>query len=143
MTPAPPSNLELQVLSVLWRNGPSTARSVREALPDGKKRAYTTVLSVLQVMEKKGLATHESEGTTHVYRPAVTRRQVLGPLVRNLVSNVFGGNPSAVVQFLLRDTDVSEEELGEIRRVIEEYEDNEGAVGDESEKRSGNKRGAK
>ena len=50
-----PSDLEMQVLSVLWERGPSTAREVLEAMPDGKKRAYTSVLSVMQVMEKKGL----------------------------------------------------------------------------------------
>ena len=54
-SPQRPSDLELQVLAVLWRRGPSTAREVMEALPDGKHRAYTTVLSVMQVMEKKEL----------------------------------------------------------------------------------------
>ena len=49
-----PSDLELQILSFLWEKGPSTAREVLEAIPDGKKRAYTSILSVMQVMEKKG-----------------------------------------------------------------------------------------
>ena len=72
-----PSRLELQVLSVLWERGRATVREVQEALPDGKTRAYTTVLTVLQVMEKKGLLTHISQGNTHVYQPTTTQRQTL------------------------------------------------------------------
>jgi predicted transcriptional regulator len=119
-----PSNLELQVLSVLWERGPSSARDVLETMPDGKKRAYTTVLSVMQVMEKKGLLTHTSNGNVHVYRPTVTRRQTLGPLLKGLVTNVFGGSVSSVMQHLLRNANVDEAELAEIRRLLDEQDSN-------------------
>ena len=66
-----PSELESQVLAVLWERGPSVVRDVQEALPDGKQRAYTTVLTTLQVMEKKGFVAHTREGLAHVYRPLV------------------------------------------------------------------------
>ncbi len=118
---AKPSELELQVLAVLWERGPSTAREVLAAMPDGKERAYTTILTVMQVMEKKGLLSHTRQGIAHVYRPAVSRRQVLRPLLRGLVQRVFGGSPSAVVQHLLDETAVSPEELDRIRRLIEEH----------------------
>jgi predicted transcriptional regulator len=122
---AKPSELELQVLSVLWRSGPSTARQVLEALPDGKARAYTTALTVMQVMEKKGLLTHtrdESSGMAHVYRPAVTKRQVLRPMLRALVERVFGGSTSAAVQQLLDETDVTAEDFAEIREMLRQRE---------------------
>jgi predicted transcriptional regulator len=99
-----------------------TARQVLEALPDGKQRAYTTVLSVMQVMEKKGLLTRKVDDVTHIWRPAVTRRQVTGPLLKGLVRNVFGGRPSQALQQLLRDPSVDEEELAEIRRMIADHE---------------------
>ena len=57
-----PSELELQVLSVLWDRGPLPVRAIRELLPDGKDRAYTTVLTLLQILEKKGLVGHTSQG---------------------------------------------------------------------------------
>ena len=117
-----PSDLELQVLSVLWDKGPSTVREVLFAMPDGKQRAYTTALSVMQVMEKKGLLTHDVKGRTHVYRPTVTRRQTLRPMLRGLVKNVFGGSTATAVQHLLRETDVSGRELAEIRRLLREQE---------------------
>lgn len=122
MAVARPSELELQVLAVLWRRGPSTAREVQEAMPDGKPRAYTTVLSVMQTMEKKGLLKHTPQGRAHLYSARVTRAQVLGPLLRNLVSNVFGGSPSSALQHLLEETEVSPDELAEIRRTLDDYE---------------------
>ncbi len=119
---ARPSELELQVLAVLWREGGLTAREMSDQMPDGKRRAYTTVLSVLQVMEKKGLVKHRPEGRAHRYSAAVTKRQVLGPMLRQLVANVFGGSPSTAVQHLLAENTVSAEELDEIRALIAEHE---------------------
>lgn len=120
-----PSDLELQILGVLWELGPKTVRQVMEALPDRKKRAYTSVLSVMQVMEKKGLLKHEigTEGLAHVFRPKVSRRQVLGPMLRGLVTKVFGGDPTAAVQQLLTENDVDRESLDQIRQFLDELED--------------------
>lgn len=117
-----PSDLELQVLGVLWERGPSTVREVLSALPDGKDRAYTTVLSVMQVMERKKLLSHTRDGLTHVYRPRVQRRNILRPLVGDLVKNVFGGKPSSVLQLLLDGSKVDEEELEEIKALIDEHQ---------------------
>jgi BlaI family transcriptional regulator, penicillinase repressor len=117
-----PSDLELQVLSVLWDRGPSTARQLLEAMPDGKARAYTTVLTVMQVMEKKGLLTHTRDGVAHVYKPAVSKRQVLRPLLRGLVQRIFGGSTSAAVQQLLAETDVTEADVAHIRELLREHE---------------------
>lgn len=115
-----PSELELQVLAVLWEKGPSTAREVLEVLPDGKKRAYTTVLSVMQVMEKKGLLSHDMRGAANVYTPQVNRRQVLGPLLRSLVRNVFGGSTPEAMMHLIQENEVGPEELAEMRKILEE-----------------------
>lgn len=120
-----PSDLEMQVLSLLWRNGPSTVRQVLEAMPDGRPRAYTTILSVMQVMEKKGLLNHTRDGLANVYRPKVSRQKVLGPMLRGLVRNVFGGSTSAAMQHLLSETNVSEEELAEIRDMLDRAEEGE------------------
>ncbi len=116
-----PANLELQILSVLWEKGPSTVWDVLESMPDGKKRAYTSVLSVLQVMEKKGLLTHKKKGLVHVFSPKVKKKQVLKPIMQKLASNIFGGQPSQAMQFLLEETDVSDQEMEEIHKVIHEY----------------------
>lgn len=122
-TPSP-SDLELQILAVLWERGPSTVRQVNEALPDDKQRAYTSVLSVMQVMQKKGLlkVAAERQGLANVYQPAVTRRKVLGPVMRGMVRKVFGGSASAAVQHLLNENKVSADELAEIRDMLDTLE---------------------
>jgi BlaI family penicillinase repressor len=122
MSTRDPSKLEMQVLSVLWERGPSTVRDLLDALPDRKVRAYTTILTVMQVMEKKGLVSHTAQGNTHLYSATVSRAKVARPFLRGMVRNLFGGSPATVMQHLLADSDVSREELGEIKRLIEEHE---------------------
>lgn len=114
-----PSDLEMQILSVLWDRGASSAREVLEAMPDGKKRAYTSILSVMQVMEKKGLLKHTNRGVAHVYSPAVSKRRVIRPFMRKVLNEVFGGRPSAMMQALLTETAVSDAELAEIHKLLE------------------------
>ncbi len=115
-----PSDLELQILGVLWDAGPSSVREVLERMPDGKARAYTTILSCLQVMEKKGLVTHRREGQGYRYRPVVQKQRVLGSVVRELLRNVFGGRPSAALQYFIAAGDCSPEEIERLRRLIDE-----------------------
>ena len=115
-----PSDLEMQILSVLWSRGGSTAREVLEDMPDGKKRAYTSILSVMKVMEKKGLLKHTNRGVTHVYSPAVSRRKVIQPFMRKILNEVFAGRPSAMMQALLTETTVSDRELAEIHKLLEQ-----------------------
>ncbi len=114
-----PSDLEMQILSVLWENGASTAREVLAAMPDGKQRAYTSILSAMQVMEKKGLLKHTNRGVAHVYSPAVSKKKIIQPFMHKVVNEVFGGKPSAMMQALLTETPVSDDELAQIREMLE------------------------
>jgi BlaI family transcriptional regulator, penicillinase repressor len=117
-----PSKLEMQVLSVLWARGASTVRDVMAVMPDGKMRAYTTILSVIQVMEKKGLVSHTAEGNAHVYQARVSRQKVTGPLLRGLVRQIFGGSTASALQHLLAEEKVSRKELDEIKEIIAQHE---------------------
>jgi len=120
MNAVKPSDLEMQILSVLWDRGGSTAREVLEDMPDGKKRAYTSILSVMQVMEKKKLLKHTNRGVAHVYSPAVNRRKVIRPFMHKIVNEIFGGKPSAMMQALLTETAVSDDELARIHKLLEQ-----------------------
>ncbi len=134
---AKPSDLELQILCLLWREGPMTARKVLETMPDGKQRAYTSVLSVLQVMEKKGLIEHDrpETGLAYIFRPAVGRREVLGPLMRRMVQGVFGGDPATAVQQLLSETAVDHEQICEIRKLLDKLDSKKGRNPSSGDKR--------
>jgi len=116
-----PSELEMQILSVLWESGPLTVRKVLAHMPDRKKRAYTTILSVLQVMERKGYVVHTINGKTHVFRAKVKKHRVLGSFVSKLVNNVFGGSRTAAFQMLLNKK-VSKDELRQIKALIAQVE---------------------
>jgi BlaI family transcriptional regulator, penicillinase repressor len=117
-----PSELELTILALLWQHGPMTVRAVLEALPDRKQRAYTSVLSVMQVMEKKGFLKRTREGMTDIWRPAMRREKIMGPFLKKMVSQLFAGRPSAVLQQLLQGTTVDPEEIQSIKQLIREYE---------------------
>ena len=123
-----PSDLEMQILSVLWDRGASTAREMLEAMPDGKKRAYTSILSVMQVMEKKGLLKHRNRGVAHVYSPAVSKRKIIQPFMRKILNEVFAGRPSAMMQALLTETTVSDRELAKIHKLLQKANTEKGAT---------------
>ena len=115
-----PSELEMQVLGVLWERGPRTVRDVQAALSDGKDRAYTTVLTVLQVMERKGLVAHTRDGLANVYRPLVTQDETVRPVLKTLLNNIFAGDPARVVQALVDSAEVSPDDLKQMRRIIDQ-----------------------
>lgn len=119
-----PSEFELQILGVLWENGPRTVRQVMEHLTDGKKRAYTSVLSVMQVMHKKGLVKtqRKRDGLAHVYEPKVARDAVVSPMLKGLVDRVFGGRTSDVVQNLLDGDGIDQKEIDELRCMLDALE---------------------
>ncbi len=114
-----PSDLELQILSLLWDKGPLSARDILESMPDGKKRAYTTILSTMQVMEKKGIVSHSTQGVTHLFKPEITKKQVLKPFIKRVVSEFFSGNPSAVMETLLDDATVDQQELQKMKQLLD------------------------
>lgn len=119
-----PSELELQVLGLLWEHGPLTVREVLGRLSDGKERAYTTVLTILQLMEKKKLVRRRLKGRAHVYAARVTRAEVTGPLLSGLVRHVFGGNATAAMAQMLDASELNAAELQELRQLIDNHEKN-------------------
>ncbi len=116
-----PTPGELEVLKVLWERGPSTVREVMEVLNETRRRAYTSVMSLLGVMTEKGLLTREPKGRAYVYRAKVTREKTLGQMVDDLLGRAFEGSASTLVARLLDQSSPSPEELEEIRRTLEEY----------------------
>lgn len=118
-----PTKVELQILSVLWERGPLSVKAINGVMPDGKKRAYTTVLTLLQLMEKKGLVTHTGDGVRNIYRAKKSQKQILKPFMGELISNVFGGNPASAMQFLVDGQDVSPEDISDMRRMLDELEE--------------------
>jgi BlaI family transcriptional regulator, penicillinase repressor len=118
-----PSDLELKILQVLWREGPGTVREILEAIADGKKRAYTTILTMLQIMERKGFVARTREGVSDRWRPVLRERNAMGGFWKNLLKRFCAGRPSVAVQHLLAAEKVDTDELEEIERVIRQYKE--------------------
>jgi predicted transcriptional regulator len=115
-----PTDAELAILRVLWERGPSTVRQVHEVLICRERpTAYTTALKLLQIMTEKGLVRRDETDRTHIYAPRLTEEQTQRQLVRDLLERAFGGSAAKLVLQALNAKRASQEELGEIRKLIE------------------------
>jgi BlaI family penicillinase repressor len=117
-----PTDAELQILSVLWRNGPSTVRDVHEALAAVQDTGYTTVLKLMQIMAQKGFVERDETNRSHVYRAAITEEQAQKGLLGQLMDKAFSGSAAQLVMRALSMQPSSAVELDEIRSMIDEME---------------------
>ena len=115
-----PTNLELQILSLLWEHGQLTVREVLESLPDKKDRAYTSVLSVMQVMEKRGFLKRKRAGKADLWLPKQERPVVMGEFLRGVVTKFFSGSASLTMQQFLEGVAVDEKELDALESLLKE-----------------------
>lgn len=121
-----PTAGELEVLKVLWERGPSTVREVMDVLNEARPRAYTSVMSLLNVMTDKRLLVREPQGRAFVYRPRADRGKTLRRMIGDLLGRAFEGSTSQLVAHLLDQTQPTSNELAEIRRAIESYQQQKG-----------------
>ncbi|MBN1360178.1 MAG: BlaI/MecI/CopY family transcriptional regulator [Sedimentisphaerales bacterium] len=112
--------LQRAVMEVVWKRGEASVHDVRERLSRQKELAYTTILTTLQKLEKAGWLSHRSEGKSYIYVPTRSREQAGAGSVRRFLKQVFEGDAVAMFQHLIRESDLSEEDLGEVRKMIEE-----------------------
>lgn len=108
---------ELDLMGVLWERGPSTVAEVRDGLAD--ELAYTTVLTVLRVLEEKGHVGHEEEGRAHRYFPRVERAEAGQSALRRLTRKVFRGSPEMLLTNLVSDRQLSAKDLRRMRALLD------------------------
>ena len=114
----PLGQLQLQVMEVLWRLGRGTVADVHEVLNRKRKIAYTTVLTTLRALERRGVVSHEQEGKAYVYEPTVSRADHAASSVDRLVNDMFGGRHEELLCHLLGAERIGRKELAEIRRIL-------------------------
>ena len=117
-----PTASELEILRVLWERGPSTVRDVHEELREKKDLGYTTVLKLLQIMTAKGTVRRNEEQRAHVYEACQPATETKRQLVGDVLQRVFEGSASELMIHALEGRRTSKEELGELRRLLDEYE---------------------
>lgn len=117
-----PTNSELDVLSILWKIGDSTAREVHNELIKEKSTGYTTTLKIIQNMFEKNLLTREPKGQTHIYAPAIAQSETQKDLLGGFVNKVFGGSSKNLILQALGNESPSKEELDEIRAMLDQLD---------------------
>ena len=108
---------ELELMKVVWQRGSATVRDVYEALLERRRIAYTTVMTMLNVLEKKGHLKKKAAGRSFVYRPTRPQRQVIGAMVREFVERVFGGSAEPLLVHLVEER-LSPQELDALAKRI-------------------------
>ncbi len=117
-----PTEVELQILNVLWRRGPSSVGQIHDALKDERDTGRSTTLKMVQVMTDKGLLIKDASRHPQIYRPAMSQEQAQTGLVEDLIQRAFGGAASKLVLRALQSRRASRGELKQIEELLERIE---------------------
>jgi predicted transcriptional regulator len=120
--PKPLTPVELELMHIVWRQGEVSVADVLEALPSERKLAYTSVSTVLRILEQKGVLQSRKVGRGHLYSALLPREAYEVQSVRHLVETVFDGTPSALVERLVEAVPLSPEEVAQIRELLAKKE---------------------
>jgi predicted transcriptional regulator len=114
------TEVELELMNAVWNLGECTVKDVQEALPKDRDLAYTSVATVMKILEQKGALKSEKKERAHTYQPLVSRSDYEAMSLNHLRANVFGGDPTSMVMRLLNESGISQKEMETIRSMIDE-----------------------
>jgi predicted transcriptional regulator len=113
---------ELAIMKVVWRTNEATVRDVYEALQETRPVAYTTVMTMMRILQEKGYLTKATNDRAHVFRPAKPSQQVIGGMVRDFLDRVFDGASDALLVHLARDNKLTAKQRRIVRQLLDEKE---------------------
>jgi predicted transcriptional regulator len=108
---------ELEIMKIVWERERATVRDVYEALLEKRKVAYTTVMTMMKILEQKGYLKKSQEERAYVYRAAQPKRQVIGAMVRDFINRVFNGSAEPLLVHLVEEHHLSQKDLEEIAKL--------------------------
>lgn len=115
------TEVELELMTVIWAKGKSTVKEVASALADKRQLAYTTVATVMKVLEQKGFLECKKNSFAHVFEPIVSKSDYESTCLEHTVSRVFDGEPVALVQRLLNDRKLSKADVSAIEKTLKQF----------------------
>ena len=107
-------------MAVLWRTPPASVADVVEALKESAPVSYSTVQTILRILEMKGYVSHEKVARAFVYHPVIDQRQARKRALRHLASRLFNGSPTLLVLNVLDDEELDETERARLKKLIED-----------------------
>lgn len=113
----------MEVLHHVWDMGEATVKEVRNRILERREVAYTTIMTVMKNLAEKGYLKYRKDGVTYVYSPAQEPDSVRTNLIKDLLTKVFKGSPKDLVQALVKSEDLTEDDLSEIKKMIDRMED--------------------
>jgi BlaI family penicillinase repressor len=113
---------ELAIMKVVWSRDTATVRDVYEAMREKRTIAYTTVMTMMRILEEKGYLKKTLVDRAHVYKPAQRRQQVIGAMVRDFLDRVFDGASDRLLVHLAKDNKLTEKQRRIVKQLIEEQE---------------------
>lgn len=120
-----PTRSELEILQVLWMNGPSTVRLVNDKLNEQKREVnYTSTLKLMQIMVEKGILKRDESSMKHIYEPVQEEHKTKSFLLDRFVDSIFDGSASSLMMQLLGNKKTSRKELEKIKQLIENFNNN-------------------
>jgi predicted transcriptional regulator len=111
---------ELEIMKIVWRRGSATVRDVYEDLLERRKIAYTTVMTMMGILEQKGHLKKSAEERAYIYKPAQPQHEVVGNMVQDFVKRVFNGSAKPLLVHLIEEQKISPEELDEVSRLLKD-----------------------
>jgi predicted transcriptional regulator len=117
LTPA-----ELELMTILWRQGPCTVQMVVDGLPKGRDLAYTSVQTMLNILHRKGKVKRVLKNRAYTYQAVVSHAGAAGSALKDMVRNLFGGSPERLVLAMLENKQLTPEKLRDLQRMVEEAE---------------------
>jgi BlaI family transcriptional regulator, penicillinase repressor len=117
-----PTASELEILHVLWERGPSTVREVHQTLNEKRPIGYTSVLKLMQIMTAKGTVRRDEQQRAHVYEAVQPAEKTKRQLALDVLQRVFDGSASELMMHALASRKASQEEIDEMRRLLNEHE---------------------
>jgi len=117
-----PTESELEILQVIWKNGQCTVRDVHEELAKNKDAGYTTTLKLMQIMNDKGMLVRDTTAKTHLYTALITREQAQNTALDKILDTVFKGSTADLVIQALGQHRASKDEIDAIKNYLQQFE---------------------
>ena len=108
---------ELEIMKIVWQRGAATVRDVYEELLKSRKIAYTTVMTMMGILEQKGRLSKTQRDRAYVYSPTEPQGEVVGSMVHDFLKRVFDGSAKPLLVHLLENKNISQKELDEISKL--------------------------